>query len=65
MALDAYYWENYFRNAIIPEVRMYAQVIEKRLLPIFDTIEQEADVVANWTGSHDVSGSWEEILPHR
>lgn len=47
MALNASYWDSHFRNAVLPEVRMYAQVIEKRLLPVFDRAEQEADAVAN------------------
>ena len=78
MALDATFWSRYFKRECIPQVHALVEILERRLLPQFDRINEEADSKANeaWEtfmrqpsdGSEDPSefadAAFEEGLAH-
>lgn len=44
MVLNARFWTDYFKKSFIPQMHALIETLEKRLLPTFDGIEQEADI---------------------
>lgn len=46
MPLNAQFWVKYFQQIFIAEVEMYIRVVEERLLPVFDTVDEEATELA-------------------
>lgn len=57
MALNAHFWDNYFRRVYCAEVEMYTQVIRERLLPAFGNIDEEATQIADDEFNQQISQS--------
>ncbi|TVM02697.1 MAG: hypothetical protein CV087_09010 [Candidatus Brocadia sp. WS118] len=47
-------WEDYFRNHCIKRINFYIDTLEKRILPVYDNIEQEAEKISE--------DKWEEYM---
>lgn len=46
---NALFWRRYFRNVFVPHLERILQVLEQRLLPTFDGLEEEATAIQEKT----------------
>jgi len=54
MALNAHFWERAIRRDFAPQLRGVTDVLSRRLIPAFDSIDDEADGVAE--------AAWEDFM---
>ena len=47
MVLSHLFWTGFFQREFVPQLRAIVEVLEKRTLPAFAGIEQEAEAVAD------------------
>jgi hypothetical protein len=52
--LNAQFWERHFQQIFAPHLSRLLEVLERRLLPTFDAIDQEAEFAAN--------AEWERLI---
>ena len=46
MTFNHHFWSDYFRREFVPQLRAIVDALEKRLLPAFAGIEEEAEAVS-------------------
>jgi len=45
MNLNILFWERFIRKQFIPQIELFVENVEKRLIPTFDSIEKEAESI--------------------
>jgi hypothetical protein len=62
MALNHHFWKRAFQRDFVPQLRGIVDAVERRLLPAFETIGDEADAVADeaWEAFMSSPGTGDE-----